>query len=175
MFYSIFLSALGLFFMSCGGSDDGQPLTQVELITSSGNVITMTGTWQSPCVSMDGNSIEEVFTFDGMKATINIDIFSGAGCQNEPVQRQIIELDITGIGSTYTVDLAGSEVTANPISGTETNVAESRTDPFKQAFYIDDSGEQPALYHGIFEDDGGPVNASGFPLQLHNIAIVKQQ
>lgn len=172
MIYSIFLYAAAFIFGSCSPGNDENPI-KIDLVTSEGNTMEMTGRWFSGCVNINDASLEEVFTFDGQSVTIDINFFSEQNCQGSHIRRQVINLDITDVGETYVVQLGGREVIANKISGTQQIGGEPETEHFKQAFFIDDSGDMPKLYHGIFADDGGTVTADGYPLELHNIAITK--
>jgi hypothetical protein len=171
--FTLAMIAMAVLFQSCK-NEDPDPITQIDLITASGNTITMTGNWLSPCAELDGNSIKEVFTFNGLNASIEIDFFSGSGCQGNPANHETINLQINDVLNTYSVNLDGVMVTANKIKGTESTVGEPGTDNFKQGFYIDDTGSLPVLYHGIFGDDGGTLTTDGYPLEMHNFGIVKQ-
>lgn len=157
---------------SCSKGDDETP-EQFLFTTASGARISLDGNWQANCVPLEGVAISEVFTFSGNQITLTIDTYQAGGCDQAPIESDVIRMTFT-LGATYNATLDGSSVIVNEIQGSSTSETTRQTENFKQAIFIDDIDGNMALYHGVFSDDGGAINANGFPMELHPVAIIKQ-
>lgn len=156
------------------GCSEEEPLQNILVTTSSGDRLSMDGEWAASCVSAGSNFISEVFQFKENKITLSIDTYTTPDCGAPPDANEVIEMSFE-VGGVYSVSLDGKEVMANKIQGVSKSNKSSESEPFKQAFYIDDTASQPALYHGVFGDDGGKLSSDGYPLELHPIAIIKEK
>ncbi|MEQ8303036.1 MAG: hypothetical protein RIB47_06565 [Cyclobacteriaceae bacterium] len=161
----------GILLLSCSKSAE-EILPENSVITSSGNRISMDGSWTASCVSSGSRFLSETFTISSKTIALDIEMFNTAGCSGLPDEMESLDMSFE-VGDTYQVTLNGVQVTANKISGIATSSSSGIPEPFKQAFYIDDASGSPVLYHGIFGDDGGKLSPDGYPIELHNIAIAR--
>jgi len=167
MFISLMFFSLG-----CGGNIVEPEQESPNLIAASGNLIDMTGIWET-CAEVNGVYLHETFDFEEQNITLTINIHSTANCSAPVLDTEVITMDIQ-IGDTYEVELQGKNVLANKITGTAISDKTNELEQFKQAFHVDDSSAPLRLYHGVFGDDGGQLTTDGYPLDLHQIAITKQ-
>ena len=165
-----------LLFLSFGcGENMVEPevqLPKIELVAASGNLIDMTGIWET-CAEVNGIYLHEIFDFEEQNLILTINIHSTANCSEPAMDTEVLTMSFQ-IGETYEVELAGKNVLANKITGTAISNKTNVPDSFKQAFHVDDLSTPLRLYHGVFGDDGGQLTTDGYPLNLHQIAITKQ-
>lgn len=164
-----FMTMLSVFLLSCNDDDD---VLETRVTTSKGSVISMDGIWQSDCIDFTDYRLAEDFDFDGDQLTISIYQSNGENCDS-PDQTQTVDITFQVLG-TIEAMLDGSTVMANKISGTQKSSSDTEASDFKQTFYILEQGDERALYHGIFGDDGGALSSDGFPVELHPFAIRQQ-
>ena len=166
-----FTLAIGL--LSCN-KDEADPVSST-VITSTGNMLELSGTWLSSCVQDNGITLNESFEFNANSLTIAIDFYESMidGVCTNPEGSEVVKIDYT-VGTTFQALLNGAAVVANRISGNQTLSSTGQTTPFKQAFFIDDSGTETILYHARFQDDGGATTSDGFPSEIIPIGIVRQ-
>jgi len=169
----MFISLLFLSF-ACGGNmvEPVQKTPKIELVAASGNMVDMTGIWQT-CAEVNGVYLHETFNFEETNLILTINIHGIANCSGPAMDTEVLTMTFQ-IGETYQVELAGKNVLANKITGTAISNKTNVPDSFKQAFHVDDSSTPLLLYHGVFGDDGGQLTTNGYPLNLHQIAITKQ-
>ena len=170
----IMLTSLLFLSFGCGGNMVGpqQEPPKIELVAASGNLIDMTGIWET-CAEVNGVYLHEMFDFREENLILTINIHSTANCSEPAMDTEVITIDFQ-IGETYEVELAGENVLANKITATAISDKTNETESLKQAFHVDDSSTPLRLYHGVFGDDGGQLTTDGYPLNLHQIAITKQ-
>lgn len=157
---------------ACQSQKNDPTPASVQVTTISGKTISLDGQWISDCVAINQTYLKETFAFSAASLNIGIKMFQGS-CGQNPQNTENVTISFKVVG-TIKVMLEGKEVLANKIEGIAISDRDKKSEQFKQVFYIDDSQTPLRLYHGIFGDDGGKLNADGFPLQLHNIAIFKQ-
>ena len=167
---------INLLFLSfgCGGNmvEPVQKTPKIELVAASGNMVDMTGIWQT-CAEVNGVYLHETFNFEETNLILTINIHGTANCSGPAMDTEVLTMTFQ-IGETYQVELAGKNVLANKITGTAISNKTNVPDSFKQAFHVDDSSTPLRLYHGVFGDDGGQLTTDGYPLNLHQIAFTKQ-
>ena len=167
---------INLLFLSfgCGGNmvEPVQKTPKIELVAASGNMVDMTGIWQT-CAEVNGVYLHETFNFEETNLILTINIHGTANCSGPAMDTEVLTMTFQ-IGETYQVELAGKNVLANKITGTAISNKTNVPDSFKQAFHVDDLSTPLRLYHGVFGDDGGQLTTDGYPLNLHQIAITKQ-
>ena len=167
---------INLLFLSfgCGGNmvEPVQKTPKIELVAASGNMVDMTGIWQT-CAEVNGVYLHETFNFEETNLILTINIHGTANCSGPAMDTEVLTMTFQ-IGETYQVELAGKNVLANKITGTAISNKTNAPDSFKQAFHVDDSSAPFRLYHVVFGDDGGQLTPDGYPLNLHQIAITKQ-
>lgn len=109
-----------------------------------------------------GESIrDEVIDFTEDVMTIVFDRFNRGDCSGAATIQELRLL--FSVGDLAEATLNGSTVTVSrvdlvdPVSGQE----------IKQIFWVDDRQTPFRFHHGIFAEDGGAVDAEGYPLQLN--------
>lgn len=157
--------------VSCKDDDDMDPVDEPNFITASGASVTLTGVWESGCVTDRDQNLSEILTFSGDEIDINIRFFDSESCSNE-VGTQLVTIEYR-VGGTFQAVLDGQTVLANEISGIFTD-DDGDSENFRQAIYVDDSGTELMMYHARFGDDGGDLNADGFPTDIIPIPISRR-
>jgi len=166
------LIILGPIITSCQKDDSIDITESINLTTSSGNNISMDGTWSSGCVEANNNMIlNESLIFDNRDLQINIKGFDNLQCNGTTIFNETINISFSTTG-TKRVTFEGEQVLVNKINGTA-KYSDGRVETFKQIFFINDTTAGIFMHHAIFEDDGGQVDVDGYPIQIIPIPITK--
>ena len=167
---TVLLAMLAVAMFSCS-DDDAPSVGSPELVTATGVVMTLDGRWSATCVEDLGMNLSETLTFDGESIVVDILLYQDVDCATQVGSDRV---DITfEAGGTIEVQLDGSAVTANKISGLAVD-SDGDSESFRQIIYVDDRDGELKLYHGRFDSDGGGLTADGYPSELIPIAIVKE-
>lgn len=157
--------------VSCQDDDIGSP-SLIMLKTVSGNEISMDGIWSSGCVEANNNMIlNESLSFNNENLQIDIKGYDNLQCNGATVFSQAIIITFSSSGTT-TVLFNDNLVVVNKIDGTAT-YSDGRVEAFKQVFFIDDTGNRLYMHHALFGNDGGEVDAEGYPIEIIPIPITK--
>ncbi len=156
---------------SCSEDEVGQDVN-VILTTLSGAEISMDGVWLSGCVAANnGMILSESLTFSDENLQIDIQGFDNSDCNGTAVFNETIIISFNSPGTTRIL-FEDEEVTVNQIDGTAT-YADGRVENFKQVFLVNDTDGNTFMYHAKFENDGGSVDANGYPVEIIPIALTK--
>ncbi|MEQ9310655.1 MAG: hypothetical protein RLN90_14455 [Balneolaceae bacterium] len=157
--------------VSCQDDDIGSP-SLIMLKTVSANEISMDGIWSSGCVEANNNMIlNESLSFNNENLQIDIKGYNNLQCNGATVFSQAVIITFNNSGTT-TFQFNGNQVIVNKIDGTAT-YDDGRVEAFKQVFFIDDTGNNLYMHHALFGNDGGEVDAEGYPIEIIPIPITK--
>ncbi|TJY38076.1 hypothetical protein [Pontimicrobium aquaticum] len=163
---------IGIFTFSCQKDDPIDIIESITLTTTSGNNINMDGVWSSGCVEANNNMIlNESLIFNNKDLQINIKGFDNMQCNGTAIFNETVIISFNTTG-TKTVTFEGEQVLVNKINGTA-EYSDGRKETFKQIFFIDENIESKFMYHAIFENDGGQIDAEGYPIEIIPIPITK--
>lgn len=102
------------------------------------------------------------------QVSLTLDRHLRANCSGQPFRVNLsLELELAG---TATATLASEPVTVARVILTDQSTGEI----VKQIIYFDDRQTPIRLHHGVFADDGGPLDAEGYPLVLHEVFLERQ-
>lgn len=166
-----FLVAAAASLLSC--DDEPAVQEQITLTTISGNQVSMNGDWLSDCALTNTNMIlKETMMFENENLRIDIYAYETLNCDGPPLSSEFVLITFSTSG-TAQVLFNDEEVTVNRIDGTAT-YSDGRSEVFKQVFLVDDAGNDLRLYHGLFGEDGGALDADGYPTDIIPLSLVKE-
>ena len=86
---------INLLFLSfgCGGNmvEPQQKSPKIELVAASGNLIDMTGIWQT-CAEVNGVYLHETFNFEETNLILTINIHGTANCSGPAMDTEVLTM-----------------------------------------------------------------------------------
>jgi hypothetical protein len=136
------------------------PMANTDVVSHNNSWVDIRGEWLfEGCVNLDNQDShgDELFTFTETTVTLTIDRYSNPDCTGTFSQQTMI-LDMQRVDKTVAL-LDGEDVIANRFILLDVDSGQE----VRQLFYVDDSGEDILLTHGLL---GESVDSEGFPTEI---------